>query len=316
MMQLRRISFLACLILALFWAANAPVAEPDTPQDIPRIALEVPDTTAPAASSGNWLKIYLSNFADSVEGVQFELLLDRPDLMLWDLTQQLDTTGTLLSGWEFVTLSDPSGSRAIIRLTAIADFALGDTAETPGFGPQQGGTVIKLPFISADIDDTVTDRTCNIRVKKPIGFSDANGQLIGQITDTLLDTIYLKCTLTVADTCAGYKAVNADTSDYDSVHIYPYLVGYLDTTAVIWSDGSITLEPSQPMPCDFNDDAELNITDLTCMVGHLFMGQADGCPTVFCDCNGSGNDPGEPNVADLTCMVDFLFRGGPPPDSP
>jgi hypothetical protein len=316
MMQLRRIGVLVCLALPLFAIAGSGLAEQQDEANTPRIIMEVPDTVVPPGVSGQWLTIYLSNFLDSIAGVQFQLLIDNPDLMLWDLSgEPFDTTGTLTSGFELAAARDTSGTGTIIRYSALANFPF-DGVYTPGFGPQQGGVLVRLPFATAAIADTVTDRTCHISIVAPIAFSDPDANQIGIITDTLLDTIYLQCTLIVADTCEGYVPVDPDTASYDSVHIYPYLYGYLDTSQVLLSDGSITLAVPPQVNCDLTNDSSVNVSDISCLVSYLFLGESGGCsPLVYCGCNNGGTLPEEPNVGDLACLVDYLFRGGPPPGS-
>lgn len=62
-----------------------------------------------------------------------------------------------------------------------------------------------------------------------------------------------------------------------------------------------------PGDVDYSDD--VNVADLTYLVGYLFLGGAG--PFVPDAAQVDGEDI--INIADLTYLVDYLFRGGPPP---
>jgi len=57
---------------------------------------------------------------------------------------------------------------------------------------------------------------------------------------------------------------------------------------------------------DYNNDGELNVTDLVFLVDYLFRA---GTAPAICDINGDN----ECNIGDLTYYVNYIFRGGPPP---
>ncbi|MFQ5500577.1 MAG: hypothetical protein ACE5FH_13005, partial [Candidatus Zixiibacteriota bacterium] len=81
--------------------------------------------------------------------------------------------------------------------------------------------------------------------------------------------------------------------------------GYLDSTLVFATGGSITLLPPTQIPCDNDGDGQINIVDLTCWVDFLFGQPApESCPLVeFCDGNGDGSA----DIIDLTWLVDLIF---------
>jgi len=304
-----------CSVFGLIFVLTVltgPVAA-DT-AELPLIVLDVADTTARFDDSGT-LDILLSNYYDTVAAFQFQLRLDRPDLVAFDLAAGgFDTAGTLISGFEAITVNDTSGTGALLLFTCIANLPF-DQVNTPGIGPQPGGTVVRLPYSVAANPDVGAGLTCNLEVINPFLFSDQNGNAIGYITETLLDTIYWQCAQWDGDSCLMWEAVDGYISPYDSVEIYEYYVGHLDTTIVIAVDGSITLEPHlSELSCDINADGGYSISDLTCLISYLFGGfNSSACPNLRCDCDASGNDPEQPNISDLTCLVNFLFRGGPTP---
>ncbi len=282
---------------------------------LPDIVFNVPDTTASTSDSLIWLNLYFSNYFDTVAGIQFQLQLSRPDLIRFDFSDSgFSPAGTLLEEWDLLTATDQSDSATVLRFSGLANF-INDPVIIPGILPQHDGTILRLPLIVTTPPDLTGSATCNIDIVAPTSFSDFDGNSIGIATDTLTDTLYFLCTDSLADSCIHYEPVDPDTSNYDSVYIYEYLDGYMDSSKVILDNGSITVIASlQSLSCDFTGDTEYSVSDLTCLVNFLFgVLDSQQCPNTFCDCDSSGNEPNEPNVSDLTCIIDFLFRGGPAP---
>ncbi len=308
MPQARRIG-LSLIVIALVWLAAAPVAA------IPRIILNVPDTAlAPGTSS--FLNIRLTNPFDTVAAFQFQLYLDRPDLIQFG-PGAFDSVNTLSSGFELLAAQDSSGTGTLLLVTGIADLPLNHEF-TPGIPPQFDSILIRLPVTATAAPDTTLGRTCRIEVIDPLTFVDPSAASIGVITDTVVDTTYWQCLAWQGDSCTKWTPVNGSTTPYDSVSYDSSLVGHLDTTVVVADDGSLFVgEGFSGLPCDFTNDGTYAITDITCFVSYLFGSYNEvSCPIIWCDCDASGNLPGQPNIADLTCLVAFLFRGGPPPLAP
>ncbi len=296
---------LAFLVLGVLMAPLSTAA------DSPRIVFDVQDTTASPGESAAWLDLYLSNYVDTIAGLEFRLSVDRPDLVWFDLSgPDFDTAGALLSGFELVLARD-SADHSIYRLIALANLPFSGP-ETPGIPAQNGAVLARLPFSTAAQPDTTGGLTCNITVTGPYTFSDPRGNSIGMVVvDTVPDTLFYRCTAWDGDICLGWVQIDPDTADWDSIYVYDIYVHEMDTTLVVMGPGSIKLVLPEPLMCDFNGDGAYGIGDLTCLTNLLFRGGS--CPSVRCDCDGSGNDPAQPTIGDLTCMVAFLFRGGPPP---
>jgi len=220
-----------------------------------------------------------------------------------------DSTNTLISGFEFVQVVDSSGTGNLLWFSCIANGNPHDSIITIGIPPQQGGLLVKIPVNTTPFVDTLSSLTCNLDIIKPFGFSDPWGNAIGVITDTLLDTIYFQCTTWVSDSCLEWIMVDGNTEEYDSVYIYEYLSGYVDTTVAVPQHGSITLS-SHYIKCDIDGDGQITVADAACFVRYLFiLWDQQACPYVSL-CSEAGS---EPNVGDLVKLVDYLFRGGPPP---
>ena len=73
--------------------------------------------------------------------------------------------------------------------------------------------------------------------------------------------------------------------------------------------GSFTVADCTPcLSGDLNGSGQVNISDVTTVVDHLFRGGYLPCPEAA-DIDGSG----DVNVSDLTYLIAYLMRGGPPP---
>jgi len=284
--------------------------------EIARIFVDLNDTSAVAGDTA-WLRVYMANYVDSIAAFQFQIRLDRPDLVQFDQSAGFDTVGTLASGFETVVVRDTSGNGTLLLVTGIADLPFIPRIRYPN-PPQTGGVLINLPLITNPDPDTLAGLLCNFEVIAPITFVDPAANTIGVIVDTIVDTTYWKCDDWQADSCIKWIEVDGSIYSYDSISVDSSLFGYLDTTAVIINRGALLLEPGPALlPCDFTGDSTYAVTDLTCLVSFMFGSfDAGACPGLQCDCDASGNPPGEPNIADLTCLVAFLFSGGPPPLAP
>lgn len=302
------------LLLAPAFTAAALLLCPSTAHstDSTRLVIEIPDTTASPGETLSWLSIRLGNYFDTVAGIQIQLVVDRPDLVWFDLAgPNYDTAGSLLSGWEMVIGQDTAGDHSIYGLVALANVPFSGPV-TPGISPQPGNLLVRIPFSTAPSPDPANGLTCNIGLIGNVLFSDPVGQPIGYVVvDTIPDTLYYRCTDLNGDSCLGWVQVDPELSTWDSIYVYNIYLQELDSIQVIINTGSLTLVIPDTATCDHTVDGRYSVADLTCLVNYLFKGGS--CESNYCDCDGSGNTPPLPNVGDLTCFVSFLFRGGPPP---
>lgn len=272
-----------------------------------RIRMEVQDTSVVVGQSFD-LKIYLDNPVDSVAGFTFWLQMSRPDIAKFDFSGiGCDTSGTLSSGAEFIAVTDPGSSGAILRYTCMMDD-LGIPGIHPPILPQSGGIAVKLR-LNTFLTPAPLDDTLDIRIEPRLdltGFSDPHGNLIGIIMDSIVDTNFFRCMQWVGSDCLGWEQC-PDYQCNDSLFIDTVPHAVLDTSQVAYSDGREFI--SLPT-CDNNGNFTVNILDLLCVVNYLFGGFNPAvCPTFHCDANKSGGV----NVVDLTYLVQYLFAGGPPP---
>lgn len=343
---LKRALLLAVMVVIL-------VSGHKTQAQVPDLVIDVIDTVAAPGQLNSVISVFMDNFEDTVVGFNLWLQLDRPDIMifqndsvtiidtLWMCTNwvpnppgstctdsiidvidtieavigNFDTTGTLISGWQYVDARSLSGLGFDINIVALADdpFMVG---APPGIAPQQGGLLIKIVADIFSIEDTAQDRTVNILIQHEFidhfSFSRPDGTSIGIFTQQVPDTSYFRCMLWCGADCCNWQKVSLPP--YDSLFIDTIDVAVLDTTKVILLDGSVTvtsgfvcgnINGSLP-PADLID-----ISDLTYLVQYMFGGGPEPIPLAAANVNC---DPlGDIDISDLTYFVNFMFGGGPLP---
>ena len=213
-----------------------------------------------------------------------------------------DTSGTLVSGWEWVDARSLSGNGHDLNVAGIAN--LFPPPMTPGIPPQEGGVLIKLVADVYDIPDTMTERTVIIHVQTGtldhFGFSDPWGNSIGLSCGWVPDTSFWLCTQWVGEVCVNWQQVSGPP--YDSTSIDSSWVCVLDTNAVQVLDGSVTvLLP--PLYGDVNCNGSVDIADLVYVVDYMFLG---GLPSP-CEENFDCDDDGLITITDLVCLVEWMF---------
>ncbi|MFQ5499665.1 MAG: hypothetical protein ACE5FH_08325, partial [Candidatus Zixiibacteriota bacterium] len=210
--------------------------------DSPLVILMVPDTVAPSGQTGELLRIRLSNFSDTVFGFQFVLRSERPDLVWFDFSGLgFDTAGTMVSGFEYVQAIDRAGDQSEVWFRCIANIFHFDGYDPPGISPQQNGMVIQLPFNTTVQPDTLQSLTAQLTVTTPFDFSDPWGNSIGVVSGWTTDTVYYLCTNWVDTVCLNYDTTGADSLNFDTMVVDSTRWGYLDSTLVFATGGSITL---------------------------------------------------------------------------
>ncbi len=221
------------------------------------------------------------------------------------LAGDIDTAGSLISGWEWVDSRSLSGYGTELQVNAIADLdgGFGPPPHPPGIFPQHGGRLLTLPLEVLDIPDTLTDRTVNILVGPlPGGFFDPRGNPIGWIPEEIPDTNCWMCMAWAGEVCLNWKRVNNyPCRECDSIEVGIDTIYVADTT--YYQSGSITILGFAVG--DVNDDGTAwNIADLVYLVNFMFQeGSAPPCEAST-DCDGDGKGP---DIADLICFVNRMF---------
>jgi hypothetical protein len=218
----------------------------------------------------------------------------------------IDTTGSLISGWEYVSANSLSGTGFDIKVVAIADMP--NPPVTPALAEQPGGRLVRLIARILEPPPVVEDSTANLLVRtemlEDFGFSDPQGNLLGTKWISTNDTTCWVCGQWVDDVCIHWVVANPPPPEgCDSIEVVVDSVMVLDTTAFLVEGGSATLV--NPGFGDFDYSGEgPNIADLVMLVTFMFGGgPSPVClSTTDCDENGIG-----PNIADLVCWVNWMF---------
>ncbi len=247
--------------------------------------IDVEDVTAFPGEQGVVIPIYMNNYSDTVAGFNLWLILDRPDIMEFQI--DLDRSSTLIEDWEIWGANSLGGQGHDLVIMGVSNSMPPYSNAIP---PQDG--VIPLVKVIADvynIPDTMTDRTVNIHVvTEPLdhfSFSDPWGNCIG-FTGGELDTTKVTITdgsLTVLVPICG--DIDGSGDDPNVVDL-TYLVNYLFVSG-----------PPPPVPEMANVDgvSGIYVTDLTYLVAYLFTSgpgpdcSADSVQAIVADHGTSAN---------------------------
>lgn len=216
----------------------------------------------------------------------------------WVERGNIDTTGTLVAGWEYISATSISGFGTDLNIVGLADMPGGEI--TPGIPPQQNGPPLIRLYAEA-FDDT---GTVGIFIFHP-DFAAPNGSLIGYRMQEVAYTAYWLCMQWSGDSCLVWQQVSGPPFDSTSTEFDSVMV--LDTNVVEIINGSITIVDA--ICGDMNGSGSVDVADLTFHVDYLFAGGPPPPNLWTADCDGSGAI----DVSDLTCFVCYLFRGCPPP---
>ena len=309
--QFQGLKMLCCFVaISLVALLTTSVGHTQESLDLEIIVEEV---TALPGEQGVVIPLYMKNYHDTIVGFNLWLMLDRSDIMEFQIVLDLD--GTLMEDWEIWGVNSLGGQGHDLVFYGISNFA---PPYTNAILPQYGEIpLVKVIADVYDIPDTMIERTVNIHVVTEtidhFSFSDPNGNSIGIMIDSFPDTTWFICTeWSEPDPdsfCLNWEEVPGPPAD--SVDITWVLYGVVDTTKVVVTDGSLTV---LLLICGDIDgsDGNPNVVDLTYFVEYLFFGGPPPPVVEMANVDGEGGI----NVVDLTYLVDFLFFGGPAPDCP
>lgn len=271
------------------------------------IVMSFPDTMVSTGADQGYLSVYLDNYTTELFGFQFVIISERPDLVKFNFSGTgYDTTGTLLSGFEYLEAIDVNGDESAYWFRCIADVYW-VPGNQDGIFPQTGGVVLKIPFSTTNAPDTTLSLTSSLILGLPTDFSDRYGNSIGVIADTVVDTICYRCDEWIGDSCGLWTALPDTSQGCDMIYLDSSVIGLLDSTIVQVIEGSITLDL---LNCDLDGSGDITISDLICLVDHMFaIDDGSICPLLYCDTNVDGNL----DIADLVYLVNYMFASGPPP---
>lgn len=223
----------------------------------------------------------------------------------------INTTGSLLSNWEYIDARSLLGNGLDIKVTGIAD-ALPDNPSLIGIFPQFGGTLFQLLGDVQTIPDTLTDRIVYIipqTFKDHLNFSRPDGTSIGIVNEFVPDSNFYRCTAWLPpDSVICLNYVQVQSAPYDSLFVGLDTLAIVDTVTLKLLTGSLTVTGGLCGNIDGDPANQIDISDLTFLVGYLFLSGPAPDPIFVAnvDCVG------EIDIADLTTLVDHLFINNTP----
>jgi len=301
--------FLAGLVLLTMALALIPAA----PAGAYEIVIRPDDAVVMPGDQDVPLTIYLRNVQDTIYALSIWFMLDRPDLAEFSgydssgtYCIEIDTTGTLMSGWDYIQKRSIGGTPHNAKIIGFADPPGSYDHEITPFEGEM--PLIKILVDVYDIPPSMTDRAAvvmNMEILDHFGLSDRHGNSIGVITDTLVDTTCYNCLEYVGDECIAWEEIPGTTGDscvYDST-----LYAHLDTNYVSLPDGSLTVG----ICGDLTGDGAINILDITTLISYIYFDQDPyGYAVHFWDMNGDGTI----NILDITALISYIYMGGQPPE--
>ncbi|MCK5126443.1 MAG: hypothetical protein KAR42_09320 [candidate division Zixibacteria bacterium] len=350
------------LIIVIMMMALVVTAAP-TKAQTPELYLALNDTTVAAGDTTAWISVKFANYQDTLAAFTMRIILDNPDLIdfrtdatdttfdtIWQYCDTweddtcsnwvdtlyvdtivrsgaIDTVGTLISGWEYVTAQSYSPNRTDIKITAFADLLGGNY--TPGLNPNTNTEVLFRLRYRADAETLDTSDNSVAMLISPslseTGFSDPHGNLIGvttvynfcdtiQLDPLICDTsfIYWIC----QDTAAGGECIdwlttiNSDSAQYsDSISIDTTAQTTINENTTFFTDGIVTVDFIGCLCGDSNSDGLFNVGDAVFLVNYIFRGGPAPVPLSCSDSNGDG----EVNIGDAVWKINAIFKGGPMP---
>jgi len=215
-----RSSFVGCFTLIIVVCGLLVYPSSDVFAEDPRLEIRVPDLEG-AMGELLTIPVYLDNHVDTLDGYTISITLSRDDLLYFEVDTvqvgedtiyvcQLDTSGTLTSGWQFTAARSIGRNGLDLRITALAEIA---QRGTPGILPSASGVLFKIfGRVKENIPANLGDSAVTINVVDAASYySDPHGQLIEPVlnTDGSVSVISwipgdLNCDLTINPTDCVY----------------------------------------------------------------------------------------------------------------
>ena len=220
----------------------------------------------------------------------------------------IDTVGSLISGWDYVSTRSYSLDNVDVKVTAIANTIGGSTNKKIPAG-QSGGLLFRLLGDIADIPDDDTNRVVKIRIEQHalqhFIFSRPDGSAIGIHTQEVPDSVLYRCVswggIPYESPCTGYDKVSVPP--YDSVKYTIDTVAYLDTTEVFVDEGSLTVLAGLCGNCNNDPGDVIDISDITFIISSLYLAGPDPENPALCDINCDN----EMDISDIVGLIDYLY---------
>jgi len=220
----------------------------------------------------------------------------------------IDTVGSLIGGWDYVSTRSYSLDQVDVKVTAIANTIGGSTNKKIPSG-QYGGLLFRLLGDIEEIEDDDTNRVVEIRVEshalQHFIFSRPDGSAIGIHNREVPDSNLWRCVswggIPYESPCMGYDRVT--TPPYDSVEYIMDTVAYLDTTEVYIDEGSLTVLAGVCGNCNNDPNDVIDISDITYIIASLYLYGPPFENPVLCDINCDN----EVDISDIVGLIDYLY---------
>lgn len=280
------------------FATRIEITGSEPPDMVLRVTID--STTAFPGESPVYIDVYMDNPFDTVVGFTLLINLDRTDLIeflpftgdtiidttvwhycgewsgdtclywvdttiieTWVSSGAVDTTGTLISGWNLVTSRSPSGTNHDLKVTGIAN-TFGGTL--PGIAPQEGGLLLRLMARAYhEVPDSTAGLTARLLIidnPSETSFSDQLGYIIGLQSEPYPH--YDTATVSFIDGTVQVVSIrpgDANGDDFINIGDAVFLVKFVFTSGPA---------PEPEFRGDANFDGEVNIGDAVYLINYIF----------------------------------------------
>jgi hypothetical protein len=320
------------------------------------LQISLTDTTASVIDTNPCLLVYLANPQDTVAAFSIRIVLDRPDLiafktdeadtvidtidykcMQWDnlvcidsvpvnppridtfvVDGGIDTTGSLLSNWEYVHAVSFAPDRHDIKIVAFAESDLQQPylrGIPPGYHPQ---VLFRLRFrVYPDAPVGEVAQALILENLSETNFSDPQGMLIGTITNvSICDTAYCEVWDYGNNVCVT-GLTDIPPSTYDTMIVdtfYRYWVcqewgqdSQGQDSCLEWFSSPDTSYASMA------DSTSIDWQPWTIWNTETVEFLQGGHVNIFPPPCGEANGDYVINIADVVYMINYIFKSGPPP---
>lgn len=325
----------------------------------PELAVAISDTTVTAGDSSAWLSVFVTNYQDSVAGFVARIILGRPDIMEFctDLEDTIidtahhkciawvsgqcvdsvpadppiidtffvnggiDTTGSLISYWEFSRALSLDPGRNDITILGLAEHDA-KPPYRPAFEPRETPGLLCRLNVRVYDELPLDDSTVMVFIEHNLSatnFADPQGFMIGTVTDyNICDSSYLicsdpewsggECNGEWLDTIPGFE----DTLMVDTFFRYWHCLE--------WGQDSQGLDSCLAWAHFSHPDSAANADSISIdsipwtVWNDSAVSFDDGSLRVAVPGCGDANGDFLINVADPVYVINFIFKSGAPPD--
>lgn len=283
------------------------VAVPDGRAQL-QLELSIADVIGYPDGQDIGVEVFMNNYTDTVAGFKVWFQVDKPNMASFQI--DVDTVGTLISGWDVVDAYSESSQKTDLVYLAIAEYA--PPYNKRGIPPQAGGLpLLRLRMSVEGNPDPYAEPVVAVMItpfSDLFEFVDPVAGDIGRSYQEVIDTSYYQCLAWVPpdqEVCMSWAKV--PSPPYDSMGIDTVNVFMIDYDKVALHAGSMAIVPGVCGDIDGSFDREVDISDVQRLVDHLFL-SLDELPSPM-----MGNADGSTNfvidISDLQVLISHLFIG-------